>query len=294
MKSLVVGMGIGQLYKEVLLQMGHKVVTVDSDIKKRADLPTVESAIIAHAPFDTVHICTPNFTHESIAHQLGPHSKIIFIEKPGVINSDAWKNLLIAHPRTRFMMVKNNQWRPTINKFKDLAKDSVGVSINWVNWNRVPNPGTWFTTKELAYGGVSRDLMPHLLSIFMVLEPEYEKAKQTKKFASQNWQLSELSNTEYGIVNPDGVYDVDDECIFEFEHNTKYWSLNANWKSMKHNMINIMFERKDQTTTEIELGLCPSEAYFSMIKDALENIDNPDFWKQQYKHDTWIHDTIKL
>ena len=29
MKSLIVGMGFGQLYKDVLTQMGHEVVTVD-------------------------------------------------------------------------------------------------------------------------------------------------------------------------------------------------------------------------------------------------------------------------
>ena len=37
MKSLVVGMGIGQLYKAVLLELGHTVFTVDYDINKDAD-----------------------------------------------------------------------------------------------------------------------------------------------------------------------------------------------------------------------------------------------------------------
>ena len=294
MKSLVVGMGIGQLYKDILVQNGHEVVTVDQDIKRRADLPNVESAILSHAPFDTVHICTPNFTHEALAHQLAPHARIVFIEKPGVLNSDAWTNLVTTHSRTRFIMVKNNQWRTNIDEFKDLAKKSAGVCINWVNWDRVPKPGSWFTNKELAYGGVSRDLMPHLLSWFMALEPNYEKAEQTKKFFTQNWQLSDVTNSDYGTVNPDGVYNVDDECIFEFKSNDKWWVLNANWRSLTMNTINLTFVDHDDNKTEIELGLCPEEAYLNMIQDCIKNIDNPDFWKLQYKQDTWIHDKIKL
>jgi len=31
MKSLIVGMGIGQLYKSVLTELGHEVITVDQN-----------------------------------------------------------------------------------------------------------------------------------------------------------------------------------------------------------------------------------------------------------------------
>ena len=54
-------------------------------------------------------------------------------------------------------MVKNNQFRHNIDEMTNMARTSRVVDINWCNKNRVPNPGTWFTTKELAYGGVSRD-----------------------------------------------------------------------------------------------------------------------------------------
>lgn len=48
MKSLIVGMGIGQLYKSVLTSMGHEIVTVDSDIAKGADFPSIKPAIFSH------------------------------------------------------------------------------------------------------------------------------------------------------------------------------------------------------------------------------------------------------
>ena len=62
-RSLIVGMGIGQLYKSVLEKLGHEVITVDQDIGKGADFDSVDKALLVHGLFDTAHICTPNFTH---------------------------------------------------------------------------------------------------------------------------------------------------------------------------------------------------------------------------------------
>jgi outer membrane protein OmpA-like peptidoglycan-associated protein len=90
-RSLVIGMGIGQLYKTVLEKLGHEVVTVDKDTAKGADFDSVDSALVVYGLFDTVHICTPNFTHFEIAARVAPHSKIVFIEKPGVATSDSAK-----------------------------------------------------------------------------------------------------------------------------------------------------------------------------------------------------------
>ena len=177
MKCLVIGMGIGQLYKSVLEAAGHQVVTVDADANKKAEFVSVESALTAYSAFDTAHICTPNFTHEAIARQVAGAAAIVFIEKPGLKSSGAWESLVKDFPNTRFMMVKNNQWRSNIDDLVGLAKQSKKISINWINNDRVPSPGSWFTTKELAFGGVSRDLMPHLLSLFMRLDQNYQLSK---------------------------------------------------------------------------------------------------------------------
>ena len=56
MKSLIIGMGIGQLYKSVLTELGSTVVTVDADVNKGADFTDVVSAITSYGTFDTVHI----------------------------------------------------------------------------------------------------------------------------------------------------------------------------------------------------------------------------------------------
>jgi predicted dehydrogenase len=293
MKSLIVGMGIGQLYKTVLSNLGHEIITVDSNITTGADLPSVDSAILAHAPFDTVHICTPNFTHFELAAKVAPHSKIVFVEKPGVRSANTWATLAQTFKSTRFMMVKNNMWRENINELRILARESKTVNLDWINKDRVPNPGTWFTTKNLAFGGVSRDLMPHLLSLYMALEPNWRTGNQTSLVVEQNWQLNQLTQTDYGRVDPNGTYDVDDYCRLEFLNNGRRWELTANWRSNTIDKREIEFTMPDGRIKRFELGLCPENAYQTMIADALANIDNDNFWQQQLEQDYWIHERIE-
>ena len=291
-KSLIIGMGIGNLYNTVLTNLGHTVVTVDADPKKGADFLSVDDAIENSAYFDTAHICTPNFTHEPIARQIAEHCGIVFVEKPGVKDENGWIKLVSDFPNTRFMMVKNNQWRDNLEELRALTSTAKYIYIDWLNENRVPNPGTWFTTKELAYGGVSRDLVPHLLSLFTTLEPEYMSAIATSKVMNQLWTLDEVSDTDYGIVNKDGTYDVDDYCRMTFEHNDRRWEIMANWKNMDDRR-EITFVKEDNTSTIVELGLCPEEAYQAMIKEALERFDDQEFWNRQFLQDVWIHTKIK-
>lgn len=290
--SLIVGMGIGQLYKQVLTELGHDVATVDSDIKKMADFPDIKSAVLARGPFNTVHICTPNYTHEKLAYELAPYAEIIFIEKPGLKTKDDWVRLIYAFPRTRFMMVKNNMWRKYISELQGYSRVADTIDLNWINKDRIPSPGSWFTTKALAFGGVSRDLMPHLLSLFIALNPDYKKSIITNKYSIRQWDLSKLATTEYGVVNKEGIYDVDDKCFIQFKDEAKIWSLTADWKSDTEDVRAINFNGHPLKLS-IELGLCPEEAYKNMIVDALENMYNSDFWQTQLEQDVWIHERME-
>jgi predicted dehydrogenase len=291
--SLIVGMGIGNLYATVLNNLGHGVITVDSDPNKKADFETVDAAIVACRLFDTVHICTPNFTHFDLATKVAKCSNMVFIEKPGVSTSRIWETLVKTFPHTRFMMVKNNQWRDNIKDLVKLTQESKSVEIRWHNRDRVPSPGTWFTTKKLAFGGVSRDLMPHLLSLFMALEPYYKTANQISSVAIQNWVLEDMSNTDYGTVNLNGVYDVDDSCRLEYVCNNRTWTLDANWRTLGEDDRAIIFTMPDGSQVRVELGLCPEEAYQTMITDAILSYHESAFWNKQLTQDLWIHEQIE-
>ena len=290
MRSLIIGMGIGNLYKDVLTKLGHEVVTVDHDIAKGADFPDIKPAILSHNWFDTVHICTPNFTHKKIAEFIAPYSKIIFVEKPGVKDSAEWTDLITRHPFTRFMMVKNNMWRSNINELKELASKAKTVDIFWSRKNCIPSPGSWFTTKELAFGGVSRDLMPHLLSLYVAMNTQWRTEQITGKQALQLHNLESIKSTEYGVINPNGTYDVDDRCHFLFGNK---WTLLADWANTHEDDSSIKFIMEDDSVERFELGWCPEEAYHNMIVDAIANLDNPKFWYDQIEIDTWIHERIE-
>lgn len=287
-KALIIGMGFGKaVYYPVLTKLGYEVITVDMDASKGADYSNIEDAIRVHGKFDTVNICTPNFTHIKLARKVAALSKIVFVEKPGVANSDAWRQLCIDYPQTRFMMVKNNQYRDTIEQFKTLADQSHTIRIVWNNKNRIPNPGSWFTTKDLAFGGVSRDLIPHMLSYYVALT-DYTKGNKLYATAVQRHSLDSITDTDYGVVNKDGIYDVDDFCEFEFSNGKTKWILSANWKDNKADDVYICFD-----DVKFPLGLCPEEAYKAMIETAVTNLNNNEFWQEQLHQDLWIHRQIE-
>ena len=283
-------MGIGQLYKTVLDKLGHKVVTVDQDTAKGADFDSVDKALLVHGLFDTAHICTPNFTHFEIAARVAPHSKIVFIEKPGVATSDTWTKLVTEFKQTRFIMVKNNMWRSNIEELKTLASQAKTVKIRWIRKNCIPNPGSWFTTKKLAFGGVSRDLMPHLLSLYVAMNPSWQHDSVNGQTAMACWELKDIDSTEYGVVNPNGTYDVDDVCVINFGNK---WKCAANWRSIDEEDSSIEFVMQDNSVERFELGWCPEEAYHNMIVDAITHMDDYQFWLKQLYIDTWIHERIE-
>lgn len=290
-KALVIGLGMGQQYRDWLQELQYAVTTVDVDPNKQADYINISDAI-ENNNYDIVYIGTPNWTHELIARQVANNTKLVLIEKPGVIDSKSWQSLIEDHPNTRIMMVKNNQYRSEINEFKRLSTQSLKIFVRWNNANRIPHPGSWFTTRSKSFGGVSRDLMPHMLSYYCALT-DFKNGSKIKSSASQRYKLEDIVNTEYGIINPQGTYDVDDFCHLEFKNDNIDWILTSNWKTnLDHDDSSISFDMKN-SAIRYELGLCPKEAYQTMIGTAMKNLDNDSFWQRQLEQDIWIHQQIE-
>lgn len=288
MRSLIVGMSFGNaVYFPVLTNLGNEVITVDPI--QPATFTTIEEAIERYKFFTTVNIATPNFTHENLARQLAPYCKFLFVEKPGVINEKAWLKLVTDFPETNIVMTKNNQFRKEIDFYKNLARNSKHITIKWSNNDRIPNPGSWFTNKDLAYGGVSRDLMPHLLSYYTLLN-SYEYGTLTKRISKQLWNLEDLTSTNYGSINPDGTFNVDTYYELEYESSNSKWTLIADWKSASgFDEIYIDFDGK-----RFELGLCPEDAYRTMILTSLAMSGKIWYWEDQLAQDLFIHKEIEL
>jgi predicted dehydrogenase len=253
----------------------------------------LSTALSAHPVLDAVFICTPNHTHDSIAQTGASHSGIVFVEKPGVLNSKRWQSLQLTYPNTKFIMIKNNMWRTVEEEMRIRIDDAEEIHINWINRNRVPAPGSWFTTKKLSFGGVSRDLMPHLLSMFIWLNPNtYSQYQIVSSNRKQNWKLSDLTDTEYGSVNLDGTYDVDDWAEIVFNNGIKTFKLTADWRSMDKDDRALHCYKKEKLIKSFELGLCPESAYAAMIQDVFNNINHKEFWNHHKEYDVWIHNMI--
>lgn len=289
MKALIVGLGIGQLYRSVFSSLGYDIDTVDADPAKAATFITADH--VKHH-YDIAVICTPNYTHEIVARTIAANCKIVLVEKPGVQDAKSWSCLIEDFPATRFMMVKNNQYRDELKLFQMQSDQSDCVYIRWNNANRIPQPGSWFTTKELAFGGVSRDLIPHMLSYYCALT-DFAQGRKIDSTSIQNYLLSDITSTDYGTVNPNGVYDVDDFCKLEFVNGKTTWTLSANWKTnLDHDDSSIAFNMKNSAVRH-KLGLCPESAYKKMIEVAVENLNNNQFWHNQFAQDLWIHKQLE-
>jgi hypothetical protein len=108
----------------------------------------------------------------------------------------------------------------------------------------------------------------------------------------QRYQLSDLTYSDYGKVNLNGVYNVED-----WAHVSMNWAnpvakidLVADWRSMSGTDVSLTIDYR----TIFELGLCPEDAYASMIQTAIKNCDNDLFWAEQLKQDIWIHSMMDV
>jgi hypothetical protein len=103
------------------------------------------------------------------------------------------------------------------------------------------------------------------------------------------YHLKDLLNTEYGTVNLDGTYDVDDFATIRFSNK---WELTADWRTLDQDKRNIEMDFGNSTFKH-ELGLCPEDAYERMIDDAVRNLNNDKFWARQNTIDYWIHERME-
>lgn len=302
---VIVGLGgIGKMYHK-LLSEHYNVITVDP-FDAAADYQDL--SYLSGAEFDLAIICTPNHKHEPLTRYIIDYhiAKNILVEKPGFKTASDWtKEVEFAGSgNIKLFMVKNNLYRREFYSKIDseikllLDKNNLhSIDINWLNKNRVPNPGSWFTNKELAFGGVSRDLMPHLLCMYYRLTKELSIPHTIIK--AQHYNLESLESTDYGEINKQGIYNVDDQCLMVF--NPSQGSLldipfvvRASWKDEieKDNLSIKLWSRDGYSDKVIEFGLCPNECYLEMVNRILD--PHSYNYRRQVMIDVWIHRVLEM
>jgi predicted dehydrogenase len=277
---LIVGLGgIGQVYKNALADYHICTLDANDDLE-----PTYTHFNQINKTFDVAIIATPNYLHYQHALDAGKIAKIVIVEKPGVLNALEWALLCNQHSRT--LLVKNNQYRDNIAELCTLAQSAHHIRLNWLNNQRIPNPGSWFTNITKSFGGVERDLVPHLLS-YLLKFFSINTLELTSKQFEQRWTLDQIIHTNYGQINHNGVYNVNDYAYLQFNTKTTKIEVTANW-DVGLDDIALYFD-----DTRIQLDLCPDTAYRAMVLTAIANLDNTAFWQQQHKEDIWIHKLLE-
>lgn len=294
MRAIVIGYGgIGKnVYVPQLERLGYKVYVVDP-VADGATYPTVND-VPKNLKFDVAVVCCPNAHHLNAVLELTDVCKNILVEKPGLANTAAWNRTVHRFPEHNIVMVKNNLYRHDISKYAALT-DSLNemskIEINWMNADRIPNPGGWFTNEEMAFGGVTHDLFPHLYCFMFAMIPfNLYHGQIGKTFKMQRWNLDTISdNTDYGTINRGGVYDV---CDYAEQHfmiprdgnEPLPVTLRASWKE-GYDDQGVYVHYKDAGKVGLHFGLCPDYAYGEMIKALMEDRF------MEYERQTWIeHD----
>jgi len=304
-KALLVGYGgiAKAVYSTELQMLGYKVEVVEPSVdffhyKTVNDIPKDKE-------YDIAVICCPNEHHLNAVLEVSDVCKTILVEKPGLANTAAWNRTVHRFPNHSILLVKNNLYRKNIAEFGNLIDfdDVSKIEINWLNKDRIPNPGSWFTTQEKAFGGVTHDLFPHLYCFMFALIP-FNQFQHTipQTFAMQRWNLDNISPyTDYGFFNKNGTYDV---CDYAEAHyllptddatNSLPVTLRASWKEGYDDQA-IYVHYKNGGQMRVEFGLCPNYAYAEMIKAAVNNEfmgEKRQTWIEQ-DLDQWIHAQLEM
>lgn len=151
---------------------------------KEWDIPKVFDSVdkmLVEAPeLDAVSIIVPNKFHASLALQCLRAGKHVFCEKPPGLNADEVAEMVKVSEETgkKLMFNFNNRARPESQAMKKYVDDGTVGTINsaqakWIRRTGIPGFGGWFTTKALAGGGATIDLLHMIdLSLYLMGYPE--------------------------------------------------------------------------------------------------------------------------
>ena len=263
--SIKVGViGAGWMVKyhaEGFRKAGAEIVAVADPAPGAADKAAQEWSIpktfdsvdkmLAEAPeLDAVSIIVPNKFHAPLAIQCLKAGKHVFCEKPpGLDAGEVEKMIGVAEEAGKKLMFNfNNRARPESQAMKGYVDDGTVGTINsaqakWIRRTGIPGFGGWFTTKAMAGGGATIDLLHMIdLSLYFMGYPE-------PAHVLANTFDSHI--TDSGFKGPWGIPDreggtTDVECAahgFVLFKSGQVLSLQVSWAEMvKREEVSVVFQ----------------------------------------------------
>lgn len=127
--------------------------------------------MLSDSSLDAVSIIVPNKFHASLAIQCLNAGKHVFCEKPPALNAGEVKEMIAASEAAgkTLMFNFNNRARPeSVALKKRIEAGEIGeinsAQSKWIRRTGIPGFGGWFTTKALAGGGATIDLL-HMIDL---------------------------------------------------------------------------------------------------------------------------------
>lgn len=141
---------------------------------------SVDKMLAEASDLDAVSIIVPNKFHAPLAIQCLKAGKHVFCEKPPGLNAKEVSEMIeVAEQSGKKLMFNfNNRARPESQAMKAYVDDDTVGTINsaqakWIRRTGIPGFGGWFTTKAIAGGGPTIDLLHMIdLSLYLMGYPE--------------------------------------------------------------------------------------------------------------------------
>lgn len=119
-------------------------------------------------------VATPNATHLPLARAFLETGCRVLVEKPACLPAEAAIGAAPLLPVERLFVSTPFRWRPDVARLVEaVGQGAVGeicaLAMSWRRRSGIPRPGSWYTSRALAGGGVLTDLGPHLLDLAMTL-----------------------------------------------------------------------------------------------------------------------------
>lgn len=263
-KILICGLGsIGKMYQSILAS-NYEVSTLDPF---NADANYASVAELDDLLFDIGIVCSPNHTHFDVAIDISENVSTCLVEKPGVASVREWTILRKIYGN-RIQIIKNNLYRDSIYGLQ-IPSRMTSIAGYWHLSNRIPSPGSWFTDKSKSFGGASVDLGSHLLYMILAFAGyDAESIEITSVSKYQNTSLEELTDTRYGTIDKNGVFDVDDEAIIngniKFRHKSIPFHISVRWTG-NEDVFKIVSSVNNDLLELNLTPLCPESAYDKMV-----------------------------
>jgi predicted dehydrogenase len=187
---------------------------------------------------DAVIIATPNATHVQYSLQALKHGMHVLCEKPVAIHSNEVKQIIdtAEEKHSLFIPCFVNRFRFDILKMRELVQsdrigDIIGIEAGWLRRAGIPRPGTWFTNRAYAGGGVLIDLGSHIIDICLMILGDRMPLKLSLA-ASRQYEDVENANALWFETNYTGEYHIDVEDTVDaqiyFEGDV-FLKLKLNW-----------------------------------------------------------------